>query len=216
MFEVLANLILTSLFLQSQADSQATIDNLTQQEYRLPNSAVRYLQQTAPQQKVEAESLGVSVTAKSVLVIDKKSAKILYQKNPDRIRSIASLTKLMTALVFLDHNPGWDTPITISGNDYRSGGVTYLIAGEEISARGVFNTALIASANEAAVALWRSTGLSEENFIGEMNQKVQELGMADTVFTDVTGLKNDNASTATDVILMVRAALDRPDIFQAV
>ena len=118
MFEVLANLILTSLFLQSQADSQATIDNLTQQEYRLPNSAVRYLQQTAPQQKVEAESLGVSVTAKSVLVIDKKSAKILYQKNPDRIRSIASLTKLMTALVFLDHNPGWDKTIKLQKEDF--------------------------------------------------------------------------------------------------
>lgn len=206
MFELLVNLMLTSLFLKSQASSQITIDSLTRQEYRLPQSEVRKLQYLAPQKNTTSESLGVEVSAQSVLVVDNKTNKILYEKNSRDVRSIASITKLMTALVFLDYNPGWNSTITINESDYREGGIIYLINGEVISVDDVFHASLISSSNEATVALARSTGLSSDEFVQKMNEKAKALGMNSTIFTDVTGLDNSNKSTAADIAVLSRTA----------
>ena len=206
MFELLVNLMLTSLFLKSQASSQITLDNLTRQEYRLPQAEVRKLEYLAPQKDNVSESLGVDVSAQSVLVIDNKTNKVLYEKKSRDVRSIASITKLMTALVFLDYNPGWDSQITIDESDYRDGGIIYLINGEVISVDDVFHASLISSSNEATVALARSTGLSLDEFVQKMNEKAKSLGMNSTIFTDVTGLNNSNKSTATDIVILSKVA----------
>jgi D-alanyl-D-alanine endopeptidase (penicillin-binding protein 7) len=207
--------MLTSLFLQSQAESQATIETVAVSEYRLPRAEVRKLEVEAPQKDASSESIGVEVSAESVLVIDADTKKVLYEKNPNEVRSIASITKLMTALVFLDNNPGWDSVITISESDYREGGIIYLIAGEEVSATHVFYTALVASSNEAAVALSRSTGLNNDEFVAEMNKKAKSLGMLGTKFSDVTGLNNENKSTATDIVILSKNALSNIHISKA-
>jgi len=206
MFELLVNLMLTSLFLQSQASSQVTLDNLTNQEYRLPQADVRNLIETAPQKDVSSDSVGVEVSAQSVLVIDDKTNKILYDKNPKEVRSIASITKLMTALVFLDYNPGWESEVQIIESDHRDGGIVYLINGETISINDLFHVSLISSSNEATVALARSTGLSSEDFVKKMNEKAKTLGMNNTSFTDVTGLSNNNKSTAIDIAILAKMA----------
>jgi D-alanyl-D-alanine carboxypeptidase len=90
-----------------------------------------------------------------------------------------------------------------------------LIAGEEVSATHVFYTALVASSNEAAVALSRSTGLNNDEFVAEMNKKAKGLGMLGTKFSDVTGLNNENKSTATDIVILSKNALSNIHISKA-
>jgi len=71
--------------------------------------------------KINSESVGISVTAKSALVIDKKSNKILFSKNKDKVLSIASITKLMSALVLLDRNLDWSDHVVIEKQDRKEG-----------------------------------------------------------------------------------------------
>ena len=216
MFELLVNLMLTSLFLKNQADQQATIENLTNAEYRLTPAETRILAETAPQKNPETESLGVEVSAKSVIVADAETGKVLYNKNSSEVRPIASITKLMTALVFLDNNPGWEKEVKISSSHYREGGIAYVIAGEVISARDLFYTSLIASSNEATVALASATGLSDDDFVKKMNEKAKALGMNQTSFVDVTGLNSGNKSTAADLVLLIKSAFNDYDIKRAI
>lgn len=214
MFELLVNLMLTSLFLKTQASQQTTIDNLISQEYRLPQAEIRYLQKEAPQKEISGDSLGVDVSAQSVLVVDEKTSKVLYDKNSQENRSIASITKLMTALVFLDYNPGWDSQVKIFESDYRDGSIKYLIGGEVVSTHDLLYVSLISSSNEATVALARSTGLSQDDFVKKMNGKAKQLGMNNTSFSDVTGLSNANKSTAVDIIILAQAAFSNNYINQ--
>lgn len=216
MFELLVNLMLTSLFLKSQAQEQMTVKTLTSIEDRLPIADIKYLQKEAPQKDVFGDSLGVAVSAVSFLVADPKTGKILYEKNSQEIRSLASLTKLMTALVFLDYNPGWASEVIIKPEDYRDGGIKYLLSGEVVSVYDLFQASLISSSNEATVALARSTGLSLDDFVKKMNDKAKEFGLENTSFTDVTGLKNDNKSTAMEMAILARAAFSNSYIQKAV
>jgi len=216
MFEFLINLLLAGFFMSAQAEEQMTVDGLVTQEYRLPQSEIRNLQKEGPWRNVNSESVGVEITARSALVVDEASGKVLYEKNSSEVRSIASLTKLMTALVFLDHNPGWTKVVEISGEDYREGAVTYLIAGETVNTFDLFHAALIASNNEAAVALARSTGMSAEQFVSAMNQKAQYLGLSNAQFVDVTGLSPDNKLTAVEVTMLLRESLQNDQLAKAI
>ncbi|MBU0706797.1 serine hydrolase, partial [Patescibacteria group bacterium] len=148
-----------------------------------------------------------SITSEAAIVVDKETGEVLYEKNSDTVRSIASLTKLMTALVFLDNNPGWETVVELQSDDMTYGAKLYASVGETLTTQDLFNTMMIGSANNAARALARSTGLSEEEFVAQMNQKAISLGMADTTFTDPTGLDVTNQSTAQDLIKLTNKAL---------
>ena len=157
-------------------------------------------------------SLGMKVTAPSALIVDKKSGAVLWQKNPEEKRPLASITKLMTALVFLEHQPTAETEITIQPSDNRGGGRVYVFPGETIKVQDLFNASLVASLNNGIMALVRSTGLKEEEFVAAMNQKARDLGMADTVFIEPTGLDPVNISTASDIIKLMKAAFAQPEI----
>ncbi len=152
--------------------------------------------------KVLNDSLGVDITAKSAIALDRNSGTILWQKNIDNRQSIASLTKLMTVLVWQDFGPGLEEEVTILESDYREGGRFYLFKGEKVLTGDLLKSVLIASDNTAAITLARSTGLSLENFIIKMNEKAMELGMMDSVFTDPTGLDGGNKSTVKDLVLL--------------
>ncbi len=162
--------------------------------------------------KKNSTSLGLDISANSAMVIDQEMDKVLWQKNSDEVHAIASITKLMTALVFLENNPGWDTEFKISTEDYREGGRRRIFNGEIIKVRDIFSTALIASENNAASALVRSTGLSEEDFVKRMNERAIYLGMTNTIFYDPTGLNPENKSTASDLAKLVKAAFSREEI----
>lgn len=166
----------------------------------------------APRKKEGSKSLGIETTAKSALVFDAGTGTILFDKNSREKTSLASLTKLMTALVFLDEKIDWGTTIKMTYSDDREGGIVYARAPEEVTVEDLFKTMLVGSINNAAVALARSTGLTEAEFVEKMNVKAKEIGLTNTVFADPTGLLPDNQGTARDIAKLLKAALDREEI----
>jgi len=166
-----------------------------------------------PFKKNNAKEL--TLPSASGLAIDLKSGKLLYSKNVDAQISIASLSKLMTALVFLDHNPGWDFIYEMKAGDSREGSKVVLFTGEHIKVKDLFYTSLVASDNIATIALLKSTGLTESDFIALMNKKAEDLGLINTHFADPIGLANDNKSTAMEVAKFAQAALSNNEIKKA-
>jgi len=118
----------------------------------------------------------------------------------------------MTALVFLDYNPGWDKDYTMRREDRREGGRIYLYDGDEVLIKDLFYAALVGSDNTATIALIHSAGMSEEEFVGKMNEKAIVLGMMSTHFEDATGLNFNNKSTAKNIALLAKEALEREEI----
>ena len=154
-------------------------------------------------------------SAKNVVAVDRGSGAFLFSYHPDETVPIASLTKLMTALVFLDYNPGWDSPYEIKREERREGGKIYLFLGEKVIVKDLFYLSLIASANTATTALVNSTGLSEEEFVKKMNEKAIALKLSNTRFSDPIGLNNNNVSTAGEVAQLVKVSLEREEIREA-
>jgi len=212
MLDTIINLILTGVMMQIPSAVLPPQNILPSAGNLLPAAE----QKIAPQRDFSTLSQGVKVAAHSYAVIDPESNKILCENNSDDPRSIASITKLMTALVFLDTNPDFNKEVTIAAADQRSGGITYLIPGEKFKLHDVFYAALIASSNEGAAALARLSGLSEADFVAAMNKKAAALGMTDTRFADPTGLDNNNKSTAGDILKLAQAAFAKAEIKDAV
>lgn len=156
-----------------------------------------------------------TVAAKSAAAVDKESGSLLFTYQSGEIVPIASLTKLMTALVFLDYNPGWDSSYEITREDRREGGKIYLFLGEKVTVKDLFHLSLVASANTETIALVHSTGLSESEFIEKMNEKASALGLANTRFSDPIGLNNNNVSTAEEIAQLAKVSLALEDIRQA-
>lgn len=136
----------------------------------------------------------------------------LFENNIDAPRSIASITKLMSMLVFLDHNPGWEIEHEITAADRRDGGKIYLYKGDIVSIQNLFEAVLVGSDNTAVIALINSSGLTEDQFVAEMNAKAKSLGLLNTSFDDAVGLSPNNISTARDIVKLAQTALSREEI----
>lgn len=156
------------------------------------------------------------VAADKAAVLSPDGRFLLFAKNADVPQPIASITKLMTALVFLETKPDWQTQYKIRVEDNISGGRLNLFLGETVTLRDLFLTSLIASDNGATMALVHASGLSEQDFIARMNTLAKDLRLNKTFFTDPIGLSARNVSTAREVALLARAALDKPEISDAV
>jgi D-alanyl-D-alanine endopeptidase (penicillin-binding protein 7) len=146
------------------------------------------------------------------LVIDQEDGQLLYAKNTDAVMPIASITKLMTAVVALDAKLPLDEPITITREDVDTlkGTRSRLKLGVTLPRRDMLRLALMASENRAAAALARTHPGGTAAFIQAMNQRARELGMRDTRFVDPTGLDPDNVSTAVDLAMLVNAGYRYP------
>ena len=155
------------------------------------------------------------ITAQSAMAVDEKTGKILFEKNSYNKQSIASLTKLMTAIVWLERDGGLNKEIEIKNEDIREGGIAYFLAGEKIKAKDLLYAGLIGSSNMAMAALARNTTTSTEEFVSLMNKKAKELGMENTRFKDPTGLDYHNISTASDIYLLMKEAFGRQEIYKA-
>ncbi|MCF7795975.1 serine hydrolase [Patescibacteria group bacterium] len=165
--------------------------------------------------RINRESVGVSVTAESGIVMDYETGKILWKKNIEEVRSIASITKVMTSLVFFDINPYLVGDVVIQYGDLDTGSALKLEVGDKVSVYDLFYSGYIGSKNDAINALVRSTGLSKEEFIEKMNEKAEELGLLDTVFTNVNGLDSGNKSTVSDLSLLIKTAYQNKHINKA-
>lgn len=148
-------------------------------------------------------------------VLAVKGNAFMWEDDGDKRQPIASISKLMTALVFLDHNPGWEKVYQVTSNDSIDGGKVNLFSGEKLTIKDLFYTSLVGSDNGATLALVHATGLSEEDFIKEMNAKANKIGLFSTSFADPTGLSSNNQSTAKDVARLAKEAFANLEIRQA-
>lgn len=169
----------------------------------------RALAQAADQWEV---SQNLAVNSASALVFDQTTGSAIYQKNANEITPIASITKLMTAMVVLDNAPNLQALISISEDDVDSlrGSRSRLPVGLSISRETALLLALMSSENRAAHALARHYPGGMSAFIAAMNAKAKTLGMHKTRFDDPTGLSSGNVSTAHDLARMVAAAYRYP------
>lgn len=156
-----------------------------------------------------------NVTAQAAGVWDASTNTLLVGKDADVARPLASVTKLMTALVVLESDPNLDSTVTIEQGDNDSEGSRMRIAtGSVVTLRDLLYGTLVESANNSAEALVRAAGFAEADFVVRMNARAVELGMAHTRFTDVTGLGASNVSTVRDLIWLARVAFRQPLIRQ--
>jgi len=152
----------------------------------------------------------------SGIVVDIKTKDILFNKEADKQVPIASITKLMTALVFLDAELDLDAIYTMRRQDRREGGRIYLYMGEQVKIKDLLYLSLTASANTGTIALVSSTGFSQDEFVARMNKKAQELGLKNTFFYDPTGLDDFNVSTAREIAKLASIAFSNKLISDAV
>ena len=158
----------------------------------------------------------LQIKSGSALVMDINTGKTLYQKNPAQVRPIASLTKLMTALVVLDARQNLNQTLTIDQNDRDNIKHTYsrVRFGTKVSRRDALHLALMSSENRMASALARHYPGGRSAFIRAMNNKARQLGMRNSRFYDSTGLSTRNVSTARDLAKLITAAYRQPLIRQ--
>ncbi len=143
-----------------------------------------------------------------------ESGKVLFEKNADSVQPIASITKLMTAMVVLDANLDMDEVIEITEEDVDrlKNSRSRLKIGTRLSRATALLLALMSSENRAASALGRNYPGGMDSFVADMNQKAQELGMKHSYFAEPTGLSSQNVSNAFDLSKMVLAAAKYPAI----
>jgi D-alanyl-D-alanine endopeptidase (penicillin-binding protein 7) len=154
----------------------------------------------------------LQLASANVLVLDAVSHEPIYAKAADDVTPIASLTKLMTAIVTIDGGQSLDAPIAIDMDDFDflKGSHSRLRLGAELSRREMLRLALMASENRAASSLARHYPGGMPAFVEAMNAKAAALGMGRTRFSDPTGLSARNVSTAHDLAALVAAAAQYP------
>ncbi|HEY8360025.1 MAG TPA: serine hydrolase [Ramlibacter sp.] len=152
------------------------------------------------------------LVSSAAVLVDPDDGKVLYAKNENAVLPIASLTKLMTALVVTEGKLPMDEEITITQEDVdrERNSRSRLRVGTTLSRGEALHLALMSSENRAAHALGRTFPGGTSQFVAAMNNRARLLGMAATTFVDPTGLSNKNQSTARDVATLVTAASKSP------
>jgi D-alanyl-D-alanine carboxypeptidase (penicillin-binding protein 5/6) len=160
---------------------------------------------------------------KAGLIYDFTENKLVWEKNLEEQFPIASLTKMMVALIAMEQiragNVGLEDQVKISKKaTYTGGSRVYIKAGQRISVSDLLEAAMIRSGNDAAYALAEHLGGTEEDFVQMMNEKAEDLGMESTCFANSTGMPMrsevipDNESTAADMLLLAREMVKYEDI----
>lgn len=157
---------------------------------------------------------GPTLSASSAILMDKESGRVLYEKNAREQRSIASITKLMTALVAVELHPDLSSTVTIKREwTGAEGSSMYLKPEEEVTLEALLYGLMLSSGNDAALAIAGYCGGDVESFVAEMNKKAAQLGMNDTHFANPNGLDDpDHCSTAYDMAILARAVLEREEL----
>lgn len=158
----------------------------------------------------------LQLASSKALIVNQSTGETLFAKNTAIQTPIASVTKLMTAMVVLDAGLSMNESITITDDDVDKlkGTSSRLRVGTVLSRGELLQMALIASENRAASALGRAYPGGLPSFVSAMNAKAKSLGMHQTQFVDSSGLNSSNVSTAEDLVKMVNAAYRYPEIRQ--
>ena len=169
--------------------------------------------------KVKAEEQ-ITVEAKSAILMEARSGKVIYEKNANEKFAPASVTKVMTMLLAMEAIDSgkikFSDKITCSENAKKMGGSTMLLdTGEVRTVEEIIKGIAIASGNDAAVAMAEYLAGTQESFVAKMNERAKALGMTNTMFKNCTGLPEDgHVSTAMDISIMSRELLKHPSILK--
>jgi D-alanyl-D-alanine endopeptidase (penicillin-binding protein 7) len=157
-----------------------------------------------PRFKLDANgALVPDVRAEAAIIYDSATGHVLWELNSNNQRSIASITKVMTAAVFVEDSPNLSDTVTVDRSDVRAASTTYLRAGYEVTKGDLLHLTLIASDNAAARALARVSKYGSDGFIVRMNEKAKELGLTSTSYSDPSGLLSANVSSAYDMARLI-------------
>jgi D-alanyl-D-alanine endopeptidase (penicillin-binding protein 7) len=171
-------------------------------------AAARALRE-AQEPKFKLDNTGTlvpDVRAEAAIAYDPVTGEVLWETNSQAQRSIASITKVMTAVVFLESAQNLSEQVVVQRADVRRASTTYLRAGYKLTTGDLLHLLLIGSDNAAARVLARVSRQGSEGFIARMNEKAAELGLASTRYTDPSGLLNDNVSSAYDMARLIAIA----------
>lgn len=171
--------------------------------------------------KEEIDSTNLIPGARSGVLMEANSGKIIFQKEMDKEVAIASMTKMVSQILILDAiregKINWDDVVTVSQNAADMGGSQiYLSVGEKISIRDLFKGISMASANDATVQMAEVLAGTESSFVSMMNKKVQEIGLKHTQFKNCTGLDEEgHYSSAYDMAMIARELIvNYPEILE--
>lgn len=185
---------------------------LSGQVLHIPNAGSQRTS-TSPRAIASAEAARkLALESNNAIIVDAATGTVLYEKNADQSRAIASITKVMTAMVVLDAGLPLDEVLTVDRQDIDRLKHTSsrMPIGARLTRREMLHLALMSSENRAASALARHYPGGSSAFVAAMNRKAQDLNMSNTRFTDSTGLDPRNISTASDLAKMVNAASAYP------
>ena len=152
-------------------------------------------------------SAGIRVRARAALVLDMQKGEVIYEMNATSPLPVASITKLMTAVTFMGLEQDLEKSVSITRKDVYRANWTKLRYREQVSVKDLLYATLVASDNAAARALARAAGLTIEAFAERMNETAVSLGLANSKFTEPTGLDAGNVSTAVDCVALLWTAL---------
>jgi D-alanyl-D-alanine endopeptidase (penicillin-binding protein 7) len=160
-----------------------------------------------PRYKVDASGeLVPDVHAAAAIIYNPETNEVLFEENGLGQRSIASITKVMTATVVLEDDPDLSRVVTIARSDVARASTTYLRSNDKVTVGDLLHLLLIPSDNAAARALARVSAYGSEGFIDRMNEKAAELGLERTHYADPSGLLSDNVSSAYDMARLIAHA----------
>jgi len=174
--------------------------------------------------KISGVSSELAVNAAAAVLLDNNSGEIIYNHNAGNVVPLASLTKVVTASVFLDTAPDFNAVVSYSAADENYNyqyADKYEVArlalkdGDQLTVKDLFFTTLIASTNNTAETLARVSGLPRDEFIARMNDKVREWEATSTVFVEPSGLAPENVSTALDYAIITKNAFRQPELLAA-
>ena len=171
---------------------------------------------------VDVDSTAFDLNCKSAVLMEASTGRVLYEKNADEALPPASVTKIMTLLLVMEAIDSgvlkWDDTVTASAHASSMGGSQiFLKEGEQMSVEDMVKSVVIASANDAAVALAEQIAGSEEVFVARMNARAKELGMNSTVFENTNGLDDtaqNHVTSARDIAIMSRELIKHKKILE--
>ncbi len=144
--------------------------------------------------------------AAAAIIYDPQTHQVIWEENSHDQRSIASITKVMTAVVFIEGDPDMAQMVTVDRSDTTAASITHLRAGNQVSVHDLLHLLLISSDNAAARALARVSPWGPAGFVARMNEKAVELGLQNTSYADPSGLDADNVSSAYDMARLISYA----------
>jgi serine-type D-Ala-D-Ala endopeptidase (penicillin-binding protein 7) len=191
----------------SSARPAARTTRRTAAQRRAVATAQEMANTVVPRYKVDAGgNLVPDLRAAAAIIYDPETNEVLWEENSALERSIASITKVMTAAVVFENNPDLSHVVTIKGSDVTRASTTHLRLNDKVSIGDLLHLTLIASDNAAARALARTSQQGMQGFVERMNEKAAELGLTTTHYEDPSGLLSENVSSAYDMARLIAFA----------